>query len=89
MNLKRKTLTYLALLLFISVCLTSCTPAAEINVACDVDDLIDAINDANANSDTTRLILDPNCPYTITNVDNTSGGAGPNGLPLITTIGRG
>jgi predicted outer membrane repeat protein len=72
-------------LLFISICLTSCTPATEINVACDVGDLIDAINDANADSDTTRLILDPNCTYPITNVDNTSGGAGPNALPLITT----
>ena len=86
MNLKRKTLTYLALSLFISVCLTSCTPAAEINVACDVGDLIDAINDANANSDTTRLILEPNCTYPINNVDNTSGGAGPNAFPQITTI---
>ena len=85
MNLKRKTLTYLTFLLFISVCLTSCTPAAEINVACDVGDLIDAINDANANSDTTRLILEPDCTYPFDAVDNTIGGAGPNGLPLITT----
>jgi len=86
MNLKRESLQYLALLLFLSIVLTSCTPAAEINVACDVGDLIDAINDANANSDTTRLILDPNCTYPITAVDNTDGGAGPNAFPQITTI---
>ena len=85
MNLKKKPLQYLALLLFISICLTSCTPAAEINVACDVGDLIDAINDANANSDTTRLILDPNCTYPITSKDNSDGGQGPNALPLVTT----
>ena len=86
MSQKRRTLPYLALLLLISICLTSCTPAAEINVGCDVGELIDAINDANANTDTTKLILSPNCIYPITNVDNTDGGAGNNGLPQITTV---
>ena len=85
MIIKRRPLSYLALLLFLSICLTSCTPAAEIIVACDVGDLIDAINSANANSDTTRLILDQNCTYPITAVDNTYGGAGPNAFPQITT----
>ena len=85
MNKKRRTLSYLAALLLISACLTSCNPPAEINVACDVGDLIDAINDANANSDTTNLILDPNCTYSFTNKDNSDGGQGPNGLPIVTT----
>jgi predicted outer membrane repeat protein len=56
-----------------------------INVGCDVDDLIAAINSANANSDTTKLILDPNCTYAFQNKDNTDGGQGPNALPTITT----
>jgi len=47
---------------------------------------LDAINVANSNTDTTKLILSPNCIYPITNVDNTDGGAGPNGLPQITTV---
>ena len=84
--LKRRNLTCLALLLLVLICLSSCTPAAAINVACDVSDLIDAINVANSNTDTTKLILSPNCIYPITNVDNTDGGAGPNGFPQITTI---
>jgi predicted outer membrane repeat protein len=85
MSLKRTPLPYLILLLLIPIGLTSCTPPAEIHVACDVDDLIDAINSANANIDTTKLILDPNCTYSFTSKDNTDGGAGPNALPLITT----
>lgn len=85
MNLKRRNLPYLALLLLISIYLTSCGQAAEINVACDVGDLIDAVNDANANSDTTKLILDPNCTYSFTNKDNSDGGQGPNALPIVTT----
>jgi hypothetical protein len=60
MRLKRMPLPYLALLLLISVCLTSCSQAAEIKVGCDVNDLIDVINVANTNSDTTKLILAPN-----------------------------
>ena len=85
MNLKRRTLTYLALSLFISVCLTSCTPAAEINVACDDFELIKAINRANVYPDTTRLILEPDCTYPIKSQDNTYGGHGGNGLPVVTT----
>jgi predicted outer membrane repeat protein len=85
MSLKRRSLPYLALLLFIYIFLASCTPPAEIIVACDVSDLIDAINDANADSDTTKLILDPNCTYPFTAKDNDDGGQGPNGLPIVTT----
>lgn len=85
MSQKRRTLPYLALLLFISIFLTSCSQAAVINVGCDVDDLIDAINSANANSDTTRLILEPDCIYPFDATDNTDGGQGPNGLPIVTT----
>ena len=85
MNQKRRTLLYLALLLLISICLTSCNQAAEINVGCDVGDLINAINSANANTNTTKLILDPNCTYQFTAKDNDDGGQGPNALPAITT----
>lgn len=85
MSLHKRTLLYIALLLFISIFLTSCGQAAEINVACDVGDLIDAINSANANSDPTKLILDPNCTYPFTSKDNSDGGQGPNSLPIITT----
>lgn len=85
MNKKRRILGYLAALLLISACLASCNQPAEINVGCDVDDLIAAVNSANANSDSTKLILDPNCIYPITAKDNDDGGQGPNALPTVTT----
>ncbi len=85
MNVKRRTLDYLATLLLISAGLTSCNQPAEINVACDVDDLIQAVHSANANSDTTKLILDPNCTYAFLYKDNDDGGQGPNALPIVTT----
>ncbi len=85
MRQKRRTLPYLALLLFISIYLTSCSQAAVIHVGCDDFDLIDAINRANVYSDTTRLILEPDCTYPFDAQDNTYGGYGANGLPIVTT----
>jgi predicted outer membrane repeat protein len=85
MCVKRRFLPLLAAGLLVSACLASCNPPAEINVACDVADLIDAIHSANANSDTTKLILDANCIYTFLNFDNEDGGNGANALPVITT----
>jgi predicted outer membrane repeat protein len=85
MSLQKKNLSYLILLLFAAFLLTSCSPPEEIIVPCDVNDLIGAINDANANSDTTKLVLEANCTYPFTVKDNSDGGQGPNALPLITT----
>ena len=56
-----------------------------INVTCSENDLILAINAANANNDTTVINLDPNCTYTFTSEDNDDGGHGYNALPIITT----
>lgn len=85
MNLRKNFCIGMFLLFLISIFLTSCGQAAVINVGCDVDDLIDAINSANADSDTTRLILEPDCTYPFNATDNTDGGQGPNGLPIVTT----
>jgi len=86
MDKKRRTLACLTVMLLISAGLASCSqPPADIIVACDVADLIAAVNSANANSDTTRLILDPNCTYPFTTKDNDDGGQGPNALPMVTT----
>jgi len=49
----------------------------SITVNCTVADLIDAINSAKANSDTTRLILNSNCSYQFTNKDNHEDGQSP------------
>lgn len=71
--------------LFASITLTSCNQPAEINVACDVSDLIQAVNSANANPDSTKLVLASGCTYTFTGPDNQDGGQGPNALPVIST----
>ena len=85
MNVKGRTLAHLVALLLITACLASCNQPAEINVACDVSDLIQAINTANANPDSTKLVLAANCTYPFTAADNQDGGHGGNALPLITT----
>jgi len=85
MNLRKDFCIGIFLLFLISIFLTSCSQSAVINVGCDVDDLIDAIIDANADSDTTRLILEPDCTYPFDAIDNTHGGYGGNGLPIVTT----
>jgi hypothetical protein len=85
MDMIRRTLAHLAALLLISACLASCNQPAEINVACDVDDLIQAVNTANADPDSTKLVLAANCTYPFTGADNQDGGHGGNALPLITT----
>jgi predicted outer membrane repeat protein len=65
--------------------LAGCNPPSVINVTCSENDLILAINAANANNDTTVINLDPNCTYTFTSEDNDDGGHGYNALPIITT----
>jgi uncharacterized repeat protein (TIGR01451 family) len=56
------------------------TQAATINVTCNVNDLINAINTANSNGEPDTIILTSDCLYTLAAVNN-----GSNGLPLINT----
>lgn len=59
--------------------------AAGITVGCDANELINAINTANANGEAESLELSANCAYTLTTVNNTDSVLGTNGLPVITT----
>jgi predicted outer membrane repeat protein len=85
MSAQRKFLQLLTTALFASIALASCNQPAEIQVACDVSDLIQAVNSANANTDTTKLVLAANCTYPFTAADNQDGGQGFNALPIVTT----
>jgi hypothetical protein len=83
--------------LFLWVIILTITPACllthTISVACDVPDLIDAINAANANAAPSTLELASNCVYTLTEVNTTVTGTfngmtydyGEVGLPPIST----
>ena len=55
--------------------------AAEFNVACDVTQLINAINTANGNGEADTINLAAGCPYTLT--DGPFLADGSNGLPSI------
>jgi hypothetical protein len=55
--------------------------ATNFDVACDTNELINAINMANSNSEADTLNLEAGCTYILTAVDNTADGA--NGLPSI------
>jgi uncharacterized repeat protein (TIGR01451 family) len=57
--------------------------AANINVACTVTDLINAIDTANGNSQADTLTLASGCTYSLTSAIN--GTYGPTGLPAITS----
>lgn len=59
--------------------------AATINVGCDVNALISAINTANTNAGADTIDLAAGCNYTLTAADNTDPSLGPNGLPVITS----
>ena len=85
MNLRKDFWIGILLFFLSSIFLTSCGQAGVINVDCDDFELIKAINRANLDPDTTRLVLEPNCTYEIDHQDNTYGGQGGNGLPVITT----
>ncbi len=85
MNIKMKSSALIFTALFITILLAGCNPPSEINVNCSVNDLVNAINTANANNDTTIIHLDPNCTYTFNSADNDDGGHGYNALPIITT----
>jgi len=89
---QRFLLINLASLIIIGL-LAGCNLPSIINVACNVTDLINALNVANANVDLTTLELDPGCTYTLTGVNNTATSTwgdttfeyGDNGLPQIIT----
>lgn len=57
--------------------------AATINVDCNVNHLVNALDTANTNAGADTLELTLNCTYTLTTVNNTSSEFGPNGLPVI------
>lgn len=59
--------------------------AATINVGCDVNELVNAINTANTNPGADILELSAGCAYTLTTVNNTDPLYGDNGLPVITS----
>jgi CSLREA domain-containing protein len=59
------------------------TPTVIVNVACDVTELIGAINTANGSGGATTMNLASDCAYTLEIVNNTTDG--PNGLPSITS----
>jgi len=76
-------------ILFTAACLLS-DPSPTINVDCDVQDLIDQMDWANGDPRPITLVLDEECLYELTTVDNligrngnTTGESGANGLPAI------
>jgi len=85
MNLRKDFWVGILLLLLSFIFLTSCGQSGVIHVVCDDFELIKAINRANIYSDTTRLILEPDCTYPMKSQDNTYGGHGGNALPVVTT----
>lgn len=80
-----------ALVLLLLIGLAACNNN-DIEIGCDVADLITAINSANANPDPDTIILGDACLYGLTAVNNyydsqglESGEDGANGLPVIST----
>jgi len=89
--MRPKTIISLTLLLFLPACIPiSCTPPT-INVSCSEADLIAAINDANKGAGHNTLILEEDCVFEISAVDNYIndeegfGSVGGTGLPPILT----
>lgn len=90
----KTTLRKIVLLLVIILLLTpACAPSHTTSVACDVADLIDAIDDVNADAILDTLELAPGCIYLLTEAEITAqdqfGGTtfvyGDVGLPIIYT----
>lgn len=80
----------LAILLTTACFLTDPNPSPEINVACDVQELIDYMDWANGDPRPITLILDDDCLYELTTENNlvgrngdTTGESGANGLPPV------
>ena len=81
------------LLMIVLLLTPACTPSHTTTVPCNVGDLIDAIDNANADAVLDTLDLDPDCVYMLTAVNttvtSTSDGStfeyGDVGLPPITT----
>jgi len=76
-------------ILFTAACLLS-DPSPTINVDCDVQDLINQMDRANSDSRPFTLVLEEECLYELTTVDNlvgrngdTTGESGANGLPAV------
>lgn len=59
--------------------------AAPINVGCDANELIAAINTANSTPEEDTLELAADCVYALTAINNTDEDNGPTGLPIITS----
>ena len=73
-----------------SVLLLTCaaTHAATFNIADgDVASLVSALKTAKSNNDDDVINLAPKGTYTLTTVDNSESGEGPNGLPAIASDG--
>lgn len=64
---------------------TPTASAAATNVACDVAELVSAINTANGNAGADVLALSASCVYNLTSVNNTDPTYSDNGLPVITS----
>ena len=78
-------LAAVAFLFFVLLLLATVFPArtADIVVGCSTNDLIEAIDNANAAAGPDTLSLAPACTYTLTSFDNNTDGR--NGLPSITS----
>jgi len=71
-------------LLLLSACNGS-QPSPDVYVGCDAQELIAAIDDANADDDLTRIHLPAGCTFEFSQPDNTDGGHQGNALPAITS----
>ena len=59
--------------------------AATIDVGCDTEELITAIETANSNGEDDELNLAAPCTYSLMAADNSTDRGGANGLPLISS----
>jgi predicted outer membrane repeat protein len=87
----RPFIAFISLALILLVGLAACNNN-DMEIGCDVADLITAINSANFNPDPDTIILGDACLYSLTAFDNLydtqgleSGEDGANGLPVIST----
>lgn len=87
-SLERRIILLVSAVAFASSILAASAPpifAMTINVGCDVNALVNAVNAANASAGADTLNLSTNCTYTLTTADNTDAAWGPNGLPIVTS----
>lgn len=79
-------------ILFILAAVVALVPAqaaqaATLNIPCDTNALINAMNTANANPGADTINLAANCTYTLSRVYDSAGGKGANGLPAVENNG--